>query len=230
MTEHPPDRIWSGIDIFKVTAGTFAAVSAAVVGSYLGVAGTLIGAALASIIGSVATEVYASSLNRGYTRLRAFRPVVAVPPATPVTGAASAEPTAVHGVRRPEPAPTVSKIAAHRPRWKKVALATAAIFVLAVGVISAVEVIAGRSLASIAGRPGGGTTIGSVGGDDGTAPAPAPTPTPDTSPGATTDPTATPTPDAQPTAEPAGTADPTTGPLEPTDPGPTAPAPTPPAG
>ena len=38
MSEQASDRIWSGIDIPKTIAGTLAAVSAAVVGSFLGVA------------------------------------------------------------------------------------------------------------------------------------------------------------------------------------------------
>ena len=35
MTEHAPDRLWSGIDIPKTIAGALAAVCAAVIGSFL---------------------------------------------------------------------------------------------------------------------------------------------------------------------------------------------------
>ena len=71
MTEHAPDRIWSGIDIPKTIAGVLAAVSAAVVGSFLGVAGTLVGAAVASIVGSVGTEIYQRWINRGSKKIAA---------------------------------------------------------------------------------------------------------------------------------------------------------------
>ena len=74
MSEHAPDRFWSGIEISKVIAGTLAAVTAAVVGSFLGVAGTLAGAAVASVVGSVGTEIYQRSLHRGARRLSAFAP------------------------------------------------------------------------------------------------------------------------------------------------------------
>ena len=44
MTAQAPDRIWSGIDIVKTLAGALAAVCAAWIGSFLGVAGTVAGA------------------------------------------------------------------------------------------------------------------------------------------------------------------------------------------
>jgi hypothetical protein len=202
MTEQRPDRSWAGIDIVKLVAGTLAAVSAAVVGSFLGVAGTLIGAAVASLIGTVGTEVYARSLNRGYTRLRH---TYAGPPLAP-------EPA-------PDPPPTTSgrEYARTRPRWKSVAVVTAAVFVLAMGAVSAVELLAGRSVSSMFGNPsGGGTTISSVGRK--AAPTPAPTRAPS--------PTATP-PSAGPSAP---TSTPTAAASErpaPSTPTPTAGAPTP---
>src|ERR1041384_7704361 len=69
MSVQAEGRFWSGIDIPKTIAGTLAAVSAAVVGSFLGVAGTLIGAAVASVIGSVGTELYTRFINRGSKKI-----------------------------------------------------------------------------------------------------------------------------------------------------------------
>jgi hypothetical protein len=203
MSEQPPDRIWSGIDIFKLVAGTLAAVSAAIVGSFLGVAGTLVGAAVASLIGTVGTEVYARSLNRGYSRLRH----------TYAGGPVARDPA-------PDTAPATTTGALYPgrgPRWKRIALATAAVFVLAMSAVSAVELLAGRSFSSLFGNDsGGGTTISSVGRKAAPEPKPARTPaptvtTPSASPSATT---AAPTtgPSAQqpaPTTSP--TAQPTTG-------------------
>ena len=69
MSEHAPDRVLSGIDIPKTIAGVLAAVSAAVLGSFLGVAGTLAGAALASIVGSVGTEIYRKFIDRSHKQI-----------------------------------------------------------------------------------------------------------------------------------------------------------------
>src|ERR1043165_3009221 len=100
MSEHAPDRIWSGIEITKVIAGTLAAVTAAVIGSFLGVAGTLAGAAVASVVGSVGTEIYQRSLNRGAKRLGSIAPTfvkvpaaVGTPPVAAATEGGSPSPT-----------------------------------------------------------------------------------------------------------------------------------------
>ncbi len=71
MTEHAQPRTLAGIDIPKTIAGTLAAVSAAVLGSFLGVAGTIAGAALASLVSSIGTEIYHRYLDRGTRKLQA---------------------------------------------------------------------------------------------------------------------------------------------------------------
>ena len=70
MTTEAPDRLWSGIDLTRILGGALAAVCAAVAGSFLGVAGTLVGAAVASVIGSVGTEIYSRSINKGTKKLQ----------------------------------------------------------------------------------------------------------------------------------------------------------------
>ncbi len=81
MTEHAPDRLLSGPQLTKLVAGTLAAVSAAAIGSFLGVAGTLIGAAVASVVGSLGTEIYQRSLKRGATKLQTLAPAFVKAPA-----------------------------------------------------------------------------------------------------------------------------------------------------
>src|SRR5438128_12346473 len=54
----------------QVAASALAAVSSAVVASFFGVAGTLIGAALASVITTVSASLYATSLKKTNERLR----------------------------------------------------------------------------------------------------------------------------------------------------------------
>ncbi|MEU7904450.1 hypothetical protein [Actinoplanes sp. NPDC049118] len=209
MSEHATDRFWSGIEISKVIAGTLAAVTAAVIGSFLGVAGTLAGAAVASVVGSLGTEIYQRSLNRGAKRLGAIAPTfVKVPAAvgTPPVAAATKQESPSHTV------PPRGNI-----RWRHVAAAAAALFVLAMGSLTMFELMTGRSVASTVGTTSSSTTsVGSIFGRD--SKKPAVTPSPDGSQAPAVDPTPTgpageapatePTPDA--TTEP--TADPTTGP------------------
>ena len=212
MTTQAPDRIWSGIDIPKTLAGALAAVCAAVAGSYLGVAGTLAGAAIASIIGTVGTEIYARSLKRGAEKLQTMTPTFIKAPAavgTPPVEAATEEESPSHTV----PAGTGGRLP-----WKRIALIAGAVFVLAIGALSVVELFAQRSVASMVGHNSSGTTtVSSVldgGGsqqNDNPTPAPSATPTETetTEPGIaprqqdteapTTDPTATSGPTTAPT-------------------------------
>ena len=174
MTERAPDRIWSGINIPKTIAGALAAVCAAVVGSYLGVAGTLIGAAVASIVGTVGTEIYERSLNKGREKLQTLTPAFVKTPAavgTPPVAAATEDESPSHTVA---PKPQI--------RWKRIALLAGAVFVLAMGSLTVFELISNRSVASIVGNDTKARST--VGGllNPGTRSA---TPTPSPSPSAT---------------------------------------------
>ncbi|MFI5839190.1 hypothetical protein ACIA8K_05660 [Catenuloplanes sp. NPDC051500] len=66
-------RVWSKIDLVKLSAGTLAAISSAVCASWLGVTGTIVGAALASVVATVGQEIYAHSLKRAHKRLQGVR-------------------------------------------------------------------------------------------------------------------------------------------------------------
>ena len=203
MTEHAPDRIWSGIEISKVAAGTLAAVSAAVIGSFLGVAGTLIGAAIASVIGSVGTEVYQRSIHKGAKKLQTLAPTFVKAPAavgTPGVAAATEEDAPSHTVapdevtEKREQAQSGSGL-----RWKPILLGAVVVFVIAMGAIFAVEAIAGRSLASISGNDDSGrSTIGVQVGDNKATPSPIPS----VAPSETEAPADTPTSEAPATDQP----------------------------
>lgn len=209
MTEHAPDRIWSGIEISKVAAGTLAAVSAAVIGSFLGVAGTLIGAAVASVIGSVGTEVYQRSINKGAKKLQTLAPTFIKAPAavgTPGVAAATEEDAPSHTVAPDE---VTEKRAADQSgtklRWKPILIGSVIVFVIAMGAIFAVEAIAGRSLASISGHDDSGrSTIGVPVGKT----SPTPSPIPSVTPSETEAPATTPTSEAPATGQ---STSPTTG-------------------
>jgi hypothetical protein len=224
MTEHAPDRVWSGIDIPKTIAGALAAVCAAVVGSFLGVAGTLVGAAVASIVGSVGTEIYQRSLHKGAQKLQTLAaPAFIKAPAavgTPAVAAAAEEDSPSHTVPE-KPKPQI--------RWGRVAMIAGALFVLAMGTLTVTELITGKSVAATVGNNTGATTT--FGGifDPGSGKTPATTPTPTPTPSDTSstsdDPTTAPstkaTSEAPAASEPAGggTSDTNT-------PAPDAPAPT----
>ncbi|WIM95091.1 hypothetical protein ACTOB_007162 [Actinoplanes oblitus] len=116
MTEHAQPRIWAGIDIPKTLAGTLAAVSAAVVGSFLGVAGTLIGAALVSLISSIATEIYHRYLERGTKKLQAaFVTTDGTPSSAFVPSAAAVGTPQVAAGHHPASEAPVSPAAPHPP-------------------------------------------------------------------------------------------------------------------
>ena len=150
MTEHAPDRVWSGIDIPKTIAGVLAALSAAVIGSFLGVAGTLAGAAIASLIGSVGTELYKNFIHKGREKIQSSFTTAPAAVGTPPVAAAEDE--------------TPSDTAAPRQiHWKRIGLVAASLFVLAMAALTAVELVAGKSIADATrGGSGDGSTITSV--------------------------------------------------------------------
>lgn len=191
MTEHAPDRLLSGPQLTKLAAGSLAAVSAAVIGSYLGVAGTLIGAAVASVVGSLGTEIYQRSINRGAKKLQTLAPTFVKAPAavgTPEVAAATEQDDPAHTVAPDE---VIEKRSGTKLRWKPIVIGAAAVFIIAMGAIFAVEAFAGKSLSSITtGTDTGRSTIGVPVGD--TGPSPAVSPAPSSSPAPSVEPSVTP--------------------------------------
>jgi hypothetical protein len=203
MSEHAPDRIWSGIEISKVAAGTLAAVSAAVIGSFLGVAGTLIGAAIASVIGSVGTEIYQRSIHRGAKKLQTLAPTFIKAPAavgTPGVAAATEEDAPSHTVAPEEVTEKRTQAQSGSGlRWKPILVGSVAVFIIAMGAIFAVEAIAGRSLASISGNDDSGRSTLRIPVGEKKA---TPSPIPSVSPTETEAPATTPTSGAPDTDQP----------------------------
>ncbi|MDT4994424.1 MAG: hypothetical protein QOH97_4316 [Actinoplanes sp.] len=205
MSEHAPEKILSDINVPKILAGALAAVCAAVVGSFLGVAGTLIGAAVASVVGSVGTEIYERSLKHGAHKLQTLAPTFIKAPAavgTPAVAAATSEDDL--------PSHTLPEQArSQQIRWGHVAAAAGAVFVLAMAGIWLAEKALGEPIAAAVGASGNtsGTTLGNVGKSPRATPQPAPANTPTAGPpsGANNAPAA-PTPStAATTTSPAGT-------------------------
>jgi hypothetical protein len=191
----------------KLLAGALAAVSGAVIASLFGVEGTLIGAALVSLLVAPAEAVYTHSLTSAHNvaRRSLLRRVGD-------QADASEEGASEEGASQAQPQPI---------RWQRVAVAAVLAFGIAVAAITGVEAVANQPLASLVGtqpRQGGSTSVGVVvgGGDRSTPPATrAPgTSTTSTSPSGsaatTTAPAAAPTTTAPAATVPSSMAVPTT--------------------
>lgn len=170
------------LSVAQVVAGALASVSAAVVASKFGLAGTLLGAAVTSVVATIGGALYRHSIERANARvrLRIHR--------DPRTGALRRE-----RLRAPQPH--------RRIAWGRLAGAVVLVFALALGLLTAVEVAAQAPMARLIGgdRPGASTTVGAVVrqvGSDLPAAVPA-----ETTPTATAgEPTATTVPGVAPTA------------------------------
>lgn len=130
----------------KLLAGALAAVSGAVVASFFGVEGTLIGAALVSLLVAPAETLYAHSLASAHkVARRSLLRRVGKQAGTSEEGASEAHPQPI--------------------RWRRVAVAAALAFGIAVSAIAGVEAVAKQPLASLFGsrpRQGASTSVGVV--------------------------------------------------------------------
>jgi hypothetical protein len=130
----------------KLLASALAAVSGAVVASFFGIEGTLIGAALVSLLVAPAEALYTHSLASAHNvaRRSLLRRV------SEQAGASEEAASEAH----PQPI-----------RWQRVAVAAVVAFGIAVGAITGVEAVAKQPLASLVGsrpRPEGSTSVGVV--------------------------------------------------------------------
>ena len=175
----------------QLIASGLAATTATFAASYLGVAGTVVGAALASVVTGIATAIYSQSLRRTRARVREVVPVARltprgrIVPIEPAGGAAPTDdqqraPTHDELSRRIAAGSTGSRDNSRLPdsrAWRRVALASIAVFVAVLAVVTGVEIVAGRPLSDVVrGDSGRGTSFF---GDD-QAPASTPTPSPPT--------------------------------------------------
>lgn len=154
----------------KVLGGALAAMTAAGVGSRLSAAGTLIGAALASIVAAVAGAIYTASLKRTQEKVRTVLTDRISGPTATASNAPTEQPTTSKGWAVSEPQGSTHSVAAWSspslpttaPRkglnWKSVVVAALAIFAIAAAALTGFEVISGHALSG-----GQGTTITQVG-------------------------------------------------------------------
>ena len=201
----------SSLSIPQVVGGALAAMTAAALGSRLSLAGTVVGAAFASVIAAVAGALYTASLSRTtkhvnavLTRVRPGSHGATPEPsagattstgASPAPGWASAADTQIQPTV-PAPASTTSPAQSQRLRigWRRVVVAALLMFVVAALALTGIELATGRALSG-----GTGTTVGQVAEPD-TRPTTKPTES------ATAEPSATPTATATESSTPSATA------------------------
>ena len=164
LTEEKPQG--AQLSATQVAAGALAAVSSAVVASFFGLAGTLIGAALASVISTVSAALYSNSLQKTNEKLRRARGQLtgrqdavadAEPaPAVPAAPATKVLPAHLDPRRVPDRRP--------RPRWTRVAVYAAAVFALAMGIVTGIELIGQRPVSALVSgtETSTATTIGAI--------------------------------------------------------------------
>ena len=218
--EQPPQPKTKRLDMSgtQLVGGAFAAMTAAVIGAQLGVAGTVLGAAIGSVVAGTAGSLYTASLKHTQTKIAsAFIGRIGDTPVhitttdrppeerTTVPGwHAMTQPAAVASPS-PDPVATAAEIdpagsPAARGPWTPILVGTVAVFLLAIAGITAVELLTGQSVSG-----GQGTTISQVGdGRSGGSDTPSQVPSTDTSPGPTTEPSAAPStePSTEPSSEP----------------------------
>jgi hypothetical protein len=141
----------------QVAAGALASVSSAVVASFFGLAGTLIGAALASVISTVSAALYSSSLRKTNEKLRTARSQLTgrQSPVVETTAAAAAPATPATKVLPAHLDPRRAPARRPRPRWTRVA---------AMGVITGIELIGQKPVSALVGgtQTSQETTLGAI--------------------------------------------------------------------
>ena len=197
---------------FQLAASVLASVTAAWIASSLGVAGTVIGAALGSAVITISTAFYGRTLDKGRTLL------VTTASGTVIQRRVEDDEIAETFEQAAEVGPVQSAAFVpdepkSRLHWKTIIITTAVVLALALAAISTVELVTGRSLDGSR-----GTTIG--GGNSKPQPSdPTTTPSPEdtaTTPATTPTPTRT-APTTRPTPTPSATI-PTPTPTIPTEP------------
>ncbi|WP_084957741.1 hypothetical protein [Thermoactinospora rubra] len=142
------------LSVPQVAGGALAAVTAAVAASYLGVTGTVIGAAVASVASTVGGAVYTHYLQRTGEKVRRHTPIPwrrrEQEPPRHQDGEGELA-TAVHAtVRRPEQEAAtlvMAPVETRRPLpWLKLALATVLIFTISMGGILGYQAAANRTV------------------------------------------------------------------------------------
>ena len=234
-SDHPDQTSAPTIDWIKTAAGALAAVTAAVILSTLGAAGTLAGAAIGSVAATVGSALYAQGLAKSkQTVLKAQESALvnlgvsssAVHQARRELAERDDDVAALHQAESAPDAPAHASTPATPGRlaglpWRRVSLIAAAMFVVVMAVVTGFEAVSGRSVSAYTGGSSSGQSstlsgvTGSSGGDrqpvrdggrDGSSASPRPSQRPSASPSGTASDSATASTSASATASPSTSA------------------------
>jgi hypothetical protein len=182
----PPPSADERTSIAQVAASALAAVTATVALSWLGVAGTIVGAAIASVVTVVGNAVYTRSIRHTQGRVLTLRQTIL--PAASGSVPSAASPTAPHPDPATELSPTPGATRLRR-RWlwpplvarygrtRMLVAVTVLLFVGILATVTVVELATGKPLSDLLrGRPATGTSLFD-GGTNGGSPSRHPTPT-----------------------------------------------------
>ncbi|GEM_PF-3463913 len=171
-----------GLSLTQVFGGSLAATTAAFLGAKLGLAGTLVGAATASVVSAIVSAAYAHSVDRTRNFLRATHVVTTTTRSTetldPVT-AVDERPVAP----APTPTPTRTQPRTLRLDLRRVGLATLSVFAATAFAVTGYEFASGHSLDGKTGTTvsqvvsGGGAKAATTPSPKATTPAPTATAT-----------------------------------------------------
>jgi hypothetical protein len=161
------DRPKLGLSGPQIIGGALAAASAAVAASWLGVAGTVLGAVVVSLVASIGSALYTHSLERSHRVIRESLPVSPILPTRGVAGGEAATavlPVVATPAADDEGSPESSGQPAARPvgsvSWRTVGVSALASLALAAAVLTGFETFVGKPASSITGAgDDGGTTV-----------------------------------------------------------------------
>ncbi|MET0822584.1 MAG: hypothetical protein ABWY58_16605 [Aeromicrobium sp.] len=217
----------------QVAVSALAAVTAAWIASSLGVAGTLIGAALGSSVVTISSAFYGRTLDKGKTlRVQTAGGTIVQTAVEEGEIAEAFEQAEEVGGSPVTGAQVVDDEQPRRLHWKTIIATTALVLAIAVGLMGAYEAVTGDSYGNRSDNPRIGKIFGGSGASSNDDPDPKPTSTKTgsvtplpTEPTATapTPAATTPAPSATPTPAPTPTAPTTAAPTTPTTPSPTTP-------
>lgn len=144
------------IDWLKTFAGALAAVSSAVLLSTLGAAGTLIGAAIGSVVVTITSALYSQGLARSRAKLTKAQEAalarVGVSTSEMNRAQADLDPAGEDPGEESSEAPKAPlRERLGRLPWKRIAIGAGGLFLVAVLTITAFEVLTGRSVSSYTG-------------------------------------------------------------------------------
>ncbi|MEV6912540.1 hypothetical protein [Amycolatopsis sp. NPDC051071] len=155
MTKETSEKTEKQGRVVQVTAAAMAAITAALLGSTLGVAGTVAGAGLASVITTLGGELYLRSLQRTKDAALKARMVLTVPGRRQVLDPADQETVRLTPLDGDEASGSSER--KFKPRWAVIAGVSVVAFVVALVAITGFEGATGKTFGG-----GEGTTIGKI--------------------------------------------------------------------